>query len=35
MADEIVPRVTPEGRLSCSRRMISTMAPCCLSFSRL
>jgi hypothetical protein len=36
VADEIVPRVTPKkGRLSCKRCMISTMAPCCLSFSRL
>ena len=35
VADEIIPRVTPEGRLSCSRCMISTMAPCCLSLSRL
>ena len=26
-AVEIVPRVTPEGRLSCSRCMISTIAP--------
>jgi len=35
VADEIIPRVTPEGRLSCRRCMISTMAPCCLSLSRL
>jgi hypothetical protein len=35
MAGEIVPRITPEGRLSCRRCMISTMAPASLSFSRL
>jgi len=28
VADEIVPRVTPEGRLSHGRCMISTTAPC-------
>jgi hypothetical protein len=33
--DEVVPRVRPEGRLSCSRCMISTMAPVSVSFSRL
>jgi hypothetical protein len=35
VADEIVPRVTPEGRLSCSRCIMRTMAPASLSFSRL
>jgi hypothetical protein len=35
MADQIVPRVKPEGRLSCSRCMIRTIAPFFLSFSRL
>jgi hypothetical protein len=35
VADQIVPRVKPEGRLSCSRCMISTMAPFRLSLSRL
>jgi hypothetical protein len=35
MAGEIVPRVKPEGRLSCRRCMISTMAPASLSLSRL
>ena len=32
---EVVPRVTPEGRLSCNRCMISTIAPESLSLSRL
>ena len=35
VSDQIVPRVKPEGRLSCSRCMIRMMAPFCLSFSRL
>ena len=35
VAGEVVPRVTPEGRLSCSRCMITTMTPLRLSFSRL
>jgi hypothetical protein len=35
VADEIVPRVKPEGRLSCSRCMITTIFPFRLSFSRL
>jgi hypothetical protein len=35
VAGEVVPWVTPEGRPSCSRRMISTMAPVSLSFTRL
>jgi hypothetical protein len=35
VAGEVIPRVTPEGRLSCSRCMISTMAPVSLSLSRL
>jgi hypothetical protein len=35
MAREIVPRVTPEGRLSCSRCMITMIAPLRVSFSRL
>jgi len=35
VAGEVVPRVTPEGGLSCRRRMISTMPPVSLSFSRL
>ena len=35
VADEIVPRVMPEGRLSCSRYMIRTIAPFSLSLSRL
>jgi hypothetical protein len=35
VADQIIPRVMLEGRLSCSRCMISTMAPSSLSFSRL
>jgi hypothetical protein len=35
VADQIVPPVKPEGRLSCNRCMISTMAPFCLSLSRL
>src|SRR6266446_11006230 len=33
MAGEVVPRVMPEGRLSCRRCMISTMAPLSLSLS--
>ena len=35
VAGEVIPRVKPEGRLSCSRCMISTMAPVSLSLSRL
>jgi hypothetical protein len=35
MAGEIVPRVTPEGRLSCSRCMITMTEPLRVSFSRL
>jgi hypothetical protein len=35
MTDQIVPRVKPEGRLSCSRWMISTIAPSRLWLSRL
>jgi hypothetical protein len=35
MAREVVPRVKPEGRLSCSLCMISTIAPESLSLSRL
>ena len=35
VAREIVPRVMPEGRLSCSRCMINMMAPASLSLSRL
>ena len=35
VADQIVPRVKPEGRLSCSRCMITTIFPFRLSFSRL
>jgi hypothetical protein len=35
MAREVVPRVKPEGRLSCSPCMISTIAPESLSLSRL
>ena len=35
MAREIVPRIMPEGRLSCNRCMISTIAPESLSLSRL
>jgi hypothetical protein len=35
MTDQTVPRVKPEGRLSCSRCMISTIAPSRLSLSRL
>jgi hypothetical protein len=34
-AGEIVPRVTPEGRLSCSRCMITMIAPVLVSLSRL
>ena len=33
MAGEIVPRVTPEGRLSCSRCMITMIAPVLVSLS--
>jgi hypothetical protein len=33
MAGEIVPRVTPEGRLSCSRCMIRIIAPLRVSIS--
>jgi hypothetical protein len=35
VAGEIVPRVMPEGRLSCSRCMIRMIAPVRVSFSRL
>ena len=35
MAREVVPRVKPEGRLSCSLCMISTIAPESLRLSRL
>jgi hypothetical protein len=35
MAGEVVPRVKPEGRLSCRRCMISTIARESLSLSRL
>ena len=35
VAGEVIPRVKPEGRLSCSRCMISTMAPVSLSLRRL
>jgi hypothetical protein len=35
MASQIVPRVTPEGRLSCSRCMITMIEPPQVSFSRL
>ena len=35
VAGEVVPRLTPEGRLSCRRCMISTIAPLSLSLSRL
>jgi hypothetical protein len=35
MRGQIIPRVKPEGRLSCSRCMISTIAPSSLSFNRL
>ena len=35
VAGEVVPRVTPEGRLSCSRCMIRTIAPVFLSLRRL
>src|SRR5262249_15758164 len=35
VAGEVVPRVMPEGRLSCRRCMINTMAPESLSLSRL
>src|SRR5580693_9267011 len=35
MAREVVPRVKPEGRLSCSLCMISTIVPESLSLSRL
>jgi hypothetical protein len=35
VADEIVPRVTPEGRLSFSRCMIRMIAPVRVSFRRL
>jgi hypothetical protein len=35
MADQIVPQVTPEGRLSCIRCMIRMIAPFSLSLRRL
>jgi hypothetical protein len=35
VAGEVVLRVTPEGRLSCNRCMIKTIAPVNLSLSRL
>jgi hypothetical protein len=35
VAGEVVPRVMPEGRLSCNRCMTSTIAPESLSLSRL
>jgi hypothetical protein len=35
MAREVIPRVKPEGRLSCSLCMIKTIAPESLSFNRL
>jgi hypothetical protein len=34
VADQIVPRVTPGGRFSCSGCMITTIAPVCLSLRR-
>jgi hypothetical protein len=35
VAGEVIPRAKPEGRLSCNRWMISTMAPTSLSLRRL
>jgi hypothetical protein len=35
VADQIIPRVKPKGRLSCNRCMIRMMAPFCLSLRRL